>query len=66
MHFLYFFKKFVPFAYNTFSQKLYCFGSSSLNDLFLALVGCIVAIILMELVKVIHLFNNEKRVIKNV
>jgi Ca2+-transporting ATPase len=49
-----------------FFKNLYRFGSVSLNDFFLALAGGLVAIILMELVKVIPLFNRKNRFAKNV
>ncbi len=48
-----------------FLKSLYRFGIVSLDDLFLALAGGLVAIIFMELVKVIPLFNNKNQFIKN-
>jgi hypothetical protein len=42
-----------------FFKNLYRFGSVSVNDVFLALAGGLVAIIFMELVKVIPLFNKK-------
>lgn len=49
-----------------FLKNLYRFGSVSLNDVSLALTGGLVTIGLMELVKVIPLFNKKNRFIKNI
>jgi hypothetical protein len=43
-----------------FFKSLFRFGAISLNDLFLALAGGVVAVALMELLKVIPFFQKQE------